>query len=177
MIFFLSFHTSHPPQMFPIFRSNLSSKHQTLVLLKRLPSHSQVGAGPWQDWSSPHLPPVSPPHPTFQSPSPGGALLLTFHLQSLFNHQPSHTAKLTVPFPSLSANACHQFHHYFNFTNFTRVHPQPCLSIPCPLPPATADPPRAQEEGGCVAGCPSPWGAIPARPCSVPWQPGLAVPL
>lgn len=164
--------------MFPIFGSNLSSKHQTLVLLKRgfqavlrwalAPGRT----GPLLISHRLHLP--TPPF----NPLPLVELYCWLFTSSPSSTtKPSHIAKLTMPFPPLSANACHQLHHYFNFTNFTTVHPQPCLSIPCPLPPATSDPPRAREEGGCAAGCPSPWGAIPARPRSLPWRPGLAVPL
>lgn len=53
--------------MFPIFGSNLSSKHQNLVLLKRgFQSHSQLHARAWKDQlllGSPSLPglPLSTP--------------------------------------------------------------------------------------------------------------------
>lgn len=65
-VVFLPVHTSYPPQMFAIFGSNLSSKHQTLVLLKRgFGSHSPRRAGPWE---GPATHPASPTLPGLPSP-------------------------------------------------------------------------------------------------------------
>lgn len=65
-VIFLSFYPSYPPQMCSIFGSNLSSKYQTLVLLKRVfETIPSAMPGPWE-WPVPD--PVSPRSP-WVSPS------------------------------------------------------------------------------------------------------------